>query len=193
MRSFLLRSTLPVIFACTLLPQLARADIYTWTDASGKINVSNLAPPEGARVTNVVRERAPPASAPRSDAPRTAREAEVQALEERVRQLQDEVELARRRAPAPMDYRAIPQPPAVRYPVAFAPPAVQYADDAAPAVNPGCDATWAGCGFGWFPGVYPASVVVLHAPRFRRFHPSHGGHHMVARQAVRMPGGFRRR
>src|SRR6476646_8224997 len=102
MRSVLFQSALPVICACALLPQLARADIYTWKDASGRINVSNLAPPEGARVTNVVRERAPAASSPRSDAIRSAaRDAEVQALEERVRQLQDEVALARRQAPAP--------------------------------------------------------------------------------------------
>ena len=117
----------------------------------------------------------------------------MQALEERVRQLQDEVELAGRQAPAPIDYRAIPEPPAVRYGVAFAPSAVQYAYDAAPAANPGCDATWTGCGLGWFPGLYPASVAVLRAPGFRRFHPAHGGQHVFARQPVRMPGGFRRR
>jgi hypothetical protein len=194
MRSFLLPSTLPLVFACTLLPQLARADIYTWTDASGRINVSNLAPPQGARVTNVVHERSPAASAPLSDAARNAaRDAEVQALEERVRELQDGVERARRQAPAPMDYRPIPEPPAARYGVAFAPPVVQYADAAAPAANPGCDATWVGCGPWWGPGIYPASVVVLRTPSFHRFHPARGGHRMVARHPLRMPGGFRRR
>jgi hypothetical protein len=184
---------LPAVLACTLQPLAARADISTWTDASGRINVSNLAPPEGARVSDVVRERAPEQKAPRSDAARNAaREAEVQALEERVRQLQDEVELATRRAAAPVRYRAFPEPPPARYGVAFAPPPVQYASDAAPTANPGCDA-WTGCGLGWFPGLYPASVVVLRAPGIRRFHPAHGGQHVFARLPTRMPGGLRRR
>ena len=38
----------------------ARADIYTWTDAGGRVNISNLAPPEGARVTSVLHETPKP-------------------------------------------------------------------------------------------------------------------------------------
>src|SRR5689334_22941462 len=39
-------------------PPLARAEIYTWIDASGVTNVSNLPPPDGAKVTKV--QHAPP-------------------------------------------------------------------------------------------------------------------------------------
>jgi len=78
MLSRLLRASLPAILAGTFGPQLAHADIYTWVDASGAINVSNLAPPDGVRVTNILRASAP-ATATRDDAARNAaRQAEVQ-------------------------------------------------------------------------------------------------------------------
>jgi len=61
-------------------------------DASGGINVSNLAPPEGVRITNVIVASAPK-TMPRDDAAReAARDAKVQALAERVRQLENQVE-----------------------------------------------------------------------------------------------------
>ena len=47
---------LPVMLAAALGTQLARADVYTWTDASGRLNVSNIAPPEGVHVSRVVHE-----------------------------------------------------------------------------------------------------------------------------------------
>ena len=188
----LLRASLPAILAGTFGLQLAHADIYTWVDASGTINVSNLAPPEGVRVTNIMRASAPAVT--RDDAARNAaRQAEVQALAERVRQLEDEVELATRQAPPQVDYRAIPAPPVVQYVVT--PPPVQYAVNVVnmtpPAYN-GCDPAWMSCGSWWFPGIYPASVVVVRAPNFRRFPPVHGGHQFAVQQPLRPPGGFRR-
>ena len=91
----LLRAALPAVLAGTLGLQPAHADIYTWVDASGVVNVSNLAPPENVRLTDVIHASAPKTTS-REDAARdTARDAEVQALAERVRQLEDEVELAR--------------------------------------------------------------------------------------------------
>jgi HAMP domain-containing protein len=190
-----LRASLPAILAGTFGLQLAHADIYTWVDASGTINVSNLTPPEGVRVTNTLRASAP-ATPTRDDAARNAaRQAEVQALAERVRRLEDEVELATRQAPPPVDYRAIPAPPVVQYVVT--PPPVQYAFNVvnmtppAPAYN-GCDPTWINCGPWWFPGIYPASVVVVRGPNFRRFPPVHGGHQFAVQQPVRPPGAFRR-
>ena len=53
----ILRGALPMVVttavtilaAACALPR-AHADIYTWTDESGRVNISNLAPPEGARV-----------------------------------------------------------------------------------------------------------------------------------------------
>ena len=189
----LLRASLPAIFAGTFGLQPAHADIYTWVDASGTINVSNLAPPEGVRVTNILRASAP-ASAARDDAARNAARQEVQALAERVRQLEDEVELARRQVPQ-VEYRAIPAPPVMQYVVDLAPPPVQYAVnvvDVAPPAYTGCDPAWMGCGLWWGPGIYPASVVVVRAPNFRRFPPVHGGHHFAVQQPMRPPGGFRR-
>lgn len=191
MLSYLLRTALPVILAGTLAPTLARADIYTWTDVSGKINISNITPPQGVQVTSVVHESAQK-SAPRIDAARdAAHDAEMQALEERVRQLQDEVELAKRPVPAQAEYR--PMPTAMPYGADLAPAPAQYADDSAPAAYAGCDPTWAGCGSWWGPGFYPASVIVLRAPSFRRIRPIRGERHVVAHQPMRMSGGFHRR
>jgi hypothetical protein len=80
---------LPPVLACTFGLQSAHADLYTWVDASGGVNVSNLAPPSGVRVTNVIVASAPKTT---NDYARdAARDAEVQALKERVRQLEDEI------------------------------------------------------------------------------------------------------
>ena len=84
----LLRATLPVVLAGTFGLQPAHADLYTWVDASGGVNVSNLAPPEGVRITNVI----PASPTATHDAREAARDAEVQALTERVRQLEGEIE-----------------------------------------------------------------------------------------------------
>ena len=95
----LLRAALPAVLAGTFGLQPAYADIYTWVDPSGVVNVSNLAPPENVRVTNVIHASAPKITT-RDDANRdAARHAEVQALAERVRQLENEVALARSKAP----------------------------------------------------------------------------------------------
>jgi len=90
----------------------AQADIFTWVDAAGKVNISNLDPPAGARVTSVTHLN-PPKVTPPSDAQREAlREQEVQALADRVRQLQDEVEYARHQPPQRVvEYRVAPPPP----------------------------------------------------------------------------------
>jgi Domain of unknown function (DUF4124) len=91
MRTRLLRAALPVVLAGTFGLQPAHADLYTWVDASGGVNVSNLAPPEGVRVTNVI-PASPPKTTTRDDAREVARDTQVQALTKRVRQLEDEVE-----------------------------------------------------------------------------------------------------
>src|SRR6266581_7624250 len=67
--------------------QGAHADIYTWVDASGSINVSNLAPPDGVRVTSIMHASAPAATSDETDRD-AARQAKTQALEDRVRQLE---------------------------------------------------------------------------------------------------------
>src|SRR5512132_4078953 len=145
LRSFGLASL--SVLACVLAVQTAHADIYTWVDAKGIVNVSNLGPPEGARVTGVTHET-PQAVASRYDAAReAARQAEVQALADRVRQLETEVQVARRpvvAAPAPVTYVPVPTP--VIMPLEPEP---------APAAR-GCDPSWFGCwawGSSWFPSV----------------------------------------
>ena len=170
----LLRIALPVALAGTFGLQRAHADIYTWVDASGSINVSNLAPPDGVRVTKVMHASAPTAA---EEAARDAtRQAETQALAERVRQLEDEIELARRQVPPPADYRPAPLPPVIQYIVNPAPALTQYAVIEAPPTNTGCDPIWLSCGFAWGPVFYPASVFVLRAPTFRHFQPARGRH-----------------
>jgi hypothetical protein len=192
----LLRAVLPVILAGTLGLQVARADIYTWTDASGRVNISNLAPPEGVHVTNVVHESAPKVVAHNDNARDALRDAEVQVLAERVRQLQAEVESAKRQAAPPVtDYRAVAMPAEMPYDMNYAPPPVQYAISTAPAAY-GCDVMWSNCGLGWGTGFYPGNVVVVRAPNFRRFSPARGGNHSPGAPPMRGspgPGGPRMR
>jgi hypothetical protein len=95
MRAHLERSKLPVYAcACLLLataaaPSLCRAEIYGWVDTDGSFTYSNLPPPKGARVTDVIPE-APPAAAPTSAA---SHQAQLAALNDRIRLL--ELERAR--------------------------------------------------------------------------------------------------
>ena len=184
---------LAVVLTVALASRLAHADIYTWTDSSGRVTISNLPPPDGVRVTHVAHE-SPVPPAVRDEAARdAARRAEVQALADRVRQLEDEVELAKRQPPPPMDYRAALAPPPYPYPSEIAPPPPQYGVNVAPPASYGCDVTWINCLNGWGP-VYPASVVVLRDPRYRRFHPGQPGRHANPRnpppphQGPRPPG-----
>ena len=186
----LVQASMLLALAGAAAVQLAHADIYTWVDASGTINVSNLAPPEGVDVTRVTHESP---SAARDEAARAAaaHQAEVQALEERVGQLENEVEFARRTAP-PVDYRAVPAPPVIQYIVEPAPPVMPYALEPAPAPYAGCDPSWTDCGSWWMPGFYGASVVVLRPSSFRHFHPGSGGHRFAAQQPGRAPQLLRR-
>ena len=66
-----LRASLLAAVACGLGVELAHADIYTWVDPTGRVNVSNLPPPEGVRVTSVTLE-IPQKVAVRTDAARDA-------------------------------------------------------------------------------------------------------------------------
>src|SRR5437867_12489135 len=103
----ILRIVLPAVLAGTSGLQPAHADIYTWVDASGSINVSNLAPPDGARVTSIL-HASTPAAAGDETARDAARQAKPRALEDRVRQLENEAEPSRREVPPPVEYRPIP-------------------------------------------------------------------------------------
>src|SRR5438874_8383090 len=159
--------TFPLVLAFALGGQLAHADIYTWVDASGATNVSNLSPPEGARVTRITHEDPPKTSIRSTTARDATHDAEVQALSERVQQLQREVELARSYWPPPQPMAYPAMPPA---------PAPAYTADVMPAPTNPCDSAFAGCGYWWGQPFYPANVVVVRAPTFRRAYPFHGAH-----------------
>lgn len=136
----------------------AYADIYTWVDANGVTNVSNLAPPANSRVDNVTVERTSPSSSRVDAAREAARQAELQALSDRVRQLESDAVHA---APA-----AAPIQPIVVAPVyvpmpAVSPMAAAYVQP--PPLQPSaCDPAWFGCTTLYSPNVIVVSSI---APR----------------------------
>lgn len=147
----------------------AHADIYTWFDASGNVNLSNRPPPEGARVTSVYRED--PAVHATAEATRAAAARdEVRALNQRVTQLERDLDAANDRPPpAPIVYA--PAPPPVAYPSVIAqtivvPSAPAYAD---------CSAQWGGCVSPDNFGFYPGGIVVVSAPASHRVDANHRG------------------
>src|SRR5271169_6884742 len=142
----LLRLFLPAVLVGAVSLQPAYADIYTWVDASGTINVSNLAPPDGAHVTNVIHASAPTAPAGDQAARDALRDAQVRTLAERVVQLENEVESAQREVLPPVLYPPLPPPPMVQYLTEVQAPSVQYVVNAAPPAGNGCDSTWMDCG-----------------------------------------------
>ena len=170
-------SVLSLIFAGACALQPVHAEVYTWTDASGRVNVSNLPPPAGVRVTSVIRE-SPEAVARVEAAREAARQAEVQALSDRVQQLEREVDVARRTPPMP-PYPVAAPPAAVQNTFVMVQPPVQDRFDAPPPVPTGCGYGGLDCGYWWGPGVYPASILVLSAPNVHRMRPGHGTHRVV--------------
>jgi hypothetical protein len=166
------------LLALGLGTPLARAEIYTWIDAAGVTNVSNLPPPDGAKVTKV-QHSLPPEVLAREDAARdAARQAEARALAARVRELEDEA----RQMPPP-DYRPmLPPPPVIQYIVqAPAPPMQQTVEVSQPGYGGygyggygyggyGCDPSWYGCAWPW---LYPASVIVVDTSHSHGNRPIH--------------------
>jgi len=163
MRNHLLGAALSFALTLLSLPP-AHAEIYTWVDAQGRLNVGNLPPPEGARVTSVVRETPPN---PYNDAAReAAQRAEVQALAQRVDQLQNELQWAARQPPPP--------PPPPQYLIVPVSAPVQYITEPAPPQNAECAYGWSSCAGWWNPGFPPVSTVFV-APSPVRAYPWRGG------------------
>ena len=177
------KTALSAFLVGAMAAQVATADIYTWVDPSGSINVSNLSPPEGAHVTSVMHESAPKV-VPQPD---VARQEDVQALAQRVRQLEGELTAAQNQGPPPA-YIAMPVPTVVQYFVDVGPPQVQYNSVA----QPGCDPGWSDCNAWWNTGFYPAGVVFFQGPNFRRFPPARGGRQFVGQPQMRGPANPRR-
>jgi hypothetical protein len=152
--------------------EFAHADIYTWVDAKGILNVSNRAPPEGARVTGIFRED--PAVRASSEAARdAAQREELKALTERVKQLERDLEIASSPPPAPIaNVSAAPVPAPIPYPSVV----VQSIITPAPPAYASCTDPWWGSCFspGYF-GFYPGGVVVVNSAASHRFRPAHRG------------------
>jgi hypothetical protein len=134
---------------------VATADVYTWVDAHGSVNVSNLAPPAGARVTSVAHESAD-AIARAEAARKAAQDAEVQALADRVADLERAAEQSNRMPPPvfiggpPPGYGAPPPP---QYTVTTLPETT--ADDTGPSYAAGC--AYVGCPL----PIFAAPVVIV--------------------------------
>ncbi|MFO1306402.1 MAG: DUF4124 domain-containing protein [Burkholderiales bacterium] len=144
----------------------AHADIYTWVDRNGEVNISNLTPPDDAKVLRV--ERTAPKDAAREAAQReAARQAEVRALNERVSELKAEVDRTRREAIPPPDAA----PPMAYQPAAAYPPIVinvVSANSQNATSSPGaCDGWSIDCGVSTWPGYYggyPSFIPTFVAP-----------------------------
>ena len=149
-------------FVSAVVAAPACADIYTWVDGNGVTNVSNLAPPANVHVAAVTVERTPASSA-RADAAReAARMAELQALSDRVRQLETEAQTI---VPAPLAASSAPvvvAPVYVPVPVAASAPVVLPYVQPMPTLASACDPAWLGC-----TGLYSPTVIVVSsiAPR----------------------------
>jgi hypothetical protein len=144
-----------------LLIASAAADVYTWVDAKGNVNVSNLKPPEGVRVTHVARED--PEAAARAEAARTAaREAEVRKLSERVAELERTADDPARGAPLLPPYPvAPPSPPQLtQFVVTVMPPEPQQ-PDYGPQYGPYAACGAFDCYAPWGLGYYGVPVVVV--------------------------------
>jgi hypothetical protein len=160
----------------------ACADIYTWTDSAGKLNLSNRPPPDDAHIMSVYRED--PAVHASAEAARAAtRTEEMTALNERVTQLERDLDAASQRPPpAPVVY-TLPAPPPVPYPsvvlqTIVAPSTPAYSDCANP---------WGNCAYAGDFGFYPGGIVVVSAPASHRFDAMHRGPRAHAPPPSRIP------
>jgi len=178
-----------------LAPVGASAEIYAWVDPSGAVTYSNLPPPKDARVIEVIQDI--PAPSPQSQAAaEAAHRSEMQALNERVQQV--ERELQQSRMPAP--------PPPMPYPSA-APPSYGPPPGYGPVASygPGCDPEYYDCS-SWDGPVYYTVGALPYWPYYRQrgfhhdgfshgdrfphgaYHPAHfGGGHFGA--SMRTSGG----
>jgi hypothetical protein len=141
----------------------AQAEIVGWVDASGRTTYSNLPPPAGVRVTDVIKEAPPPARTPAQAADEES-QAQVRTLTERVRQLEWQVEQARRDASPPVVYQSAAYPPPPRT---------------------ACDPDTFDCDLSWGPVFYVGGVV----PRSHRehhFEPFRGKHHFAPPPPTRL-------
>ena len=174
-----------------LVSTAAFADIYTWVDSSGHLNVSNQEPPDGVRVTNVL--RASPAANAGAEAARVAQRDEFQALNQRVEQLERDLDAVSQVAPMPIAYApAMAAPVLPVYPTFVTQTIVVPSAPADPAPPPAYGDCWDGSASCFQPGYYgfyPSGVVVLSTAKPGR--PLHHAHaHVPATPQVPKPVGL---
>ena len=145
-----------------LAPSVANADIYAWVGPSGDVTYSNLPPPKNARVFAVIEETAPP-TAQQQAALDAAHQAEMRALNDRVQQLEREMQQSRWQAEAPLPY------PAGAAPAYPPPPPPSYAS--------GCDYDFMDCDLLGPPVYYTAGVPLWWGFRGHREGFHQGFHH----------------
>ena len=191
----LLRASLPALLAGTFGLQLAHADIYTWVDGSGSINVSNGGSARGVRVTSIM-HASPPAAVARADAAReAARQAEVEALAQARPRARGRRRVGEAPSAPPVDYRAIPPPPPVIQYFVVSPPAQYAPNPAVPANNGwnnGCDPAWTDCGLWGYFWLLSDECYRAAGAELRHLHPGRGGHRPPMQPQVRAPGTSRR-
>ena len=93
-----------VLIAVLAFSGAATAQIYGWTDANGEVTYSNLPPPKGAKITDVIHDT-PMSQQALNEA---ARRSEISALNDRIRLLELEAAASRRQV---VDYSAPPSAP----------------------------------------------------------------------------------
>jgi hypothetical protein len=158
-------------------PSLASAEIYAWIDSNGDVTYGNLPPPKNARVFEVINETPPPS--PQSQAAaEAAHQAEMRALNDRVQQLEQELQQSR--------YQAMPPAP---YPMAAPPSYAPPPDYATASSYGGCDSDFYDCSSWAGPVYYTVGVAPYWGFRPRRdfdhfhhgrvTHPT-GGPHFVS-------------
>jgi hypothetical protein len=143
-----------------LVPCVANAEIYAWVDPSGDVTYSNLPPPKNARVFAVIEETAPPTPQQQAAAD-AAHQSEMRALNDRVQQLEREMQQSRWESepPAPYPVAAAPYPP---------PP---------PGYGAGCDSEYLDCDMLGGPVYYTAGVPLWWGQRPHREGFHQGFHH----------------
>ncbi len=140
-----------VLLGSMSLPVICSAEIYGWIDGSGVVTYSNLPPPRGADVTQVIHQE--PIS-PKAQA-EVARHAQIEALNDRMRLL--EWQLARSRQADVVNYPAAPSAPASV--------SCGYGDYS-------CNPDWAAYDLGYF---WPYGSGYGYRGRYHGFHSGRGG------------------
>lgn len=131
-----------------LVPSQAAAEIYGWVDASGSVTYSNLPPPKSARVIDTI-EETPPPSPQALAAAEAAHQSEMRALNEKVQQLEREMQQARSPSYPVGAAPSYGPPPSYGSPPSYAPTA---------SYDAGCDAAYYDCNLWDGPAYYSIGV-----------------------------------